>query len=102
MTWQELLHQKVQELGRRNVEAELGISRTTLSLVLNNKYKETKHIEALVMEAYGTLKVVCPVMGEISKKRCTRESKMPNTLSNPIRARIYRACRTCPNNKANK
>jgi hypothetical protein len=85
------------------VELDLNVSRATLSLVLSGKYPSpTDRIELIVLEVYGDAKVVCPVMGEISKKRCTRESQMPNTLSNPIRARIYRACRTCPNNKANK
>ena len=38
MEWFALLLKKVKELGRRQVELDTGMSKTTLSQVLNEKY----------------------------------------------------------------
>ncbi|MEE2025059.1 hypothetical protein [Alkalimonas mucilaginosa] len=102
MQWLELLNQKVDELGRRKVEAALGISKTTLSQVLNEKYPgNLENIAAKVTEAYSTERVSCPVLGDITVQRCATEQAKPFAATNPQRIRLWKACQTCPLNKAN-
>ena len=103
MQWLDLLRQKVTEQGRRKVEAELGISKTTLSQVLNNKYGASlSGIAAKVTETYSTERVECPVLGSITLQRCATEQVKPFAATNPQRIKLWKACQHCPLNKANK
>ncbi|WP_166838675.1 helix-turn-helix domain-containing protein [Rheinheimera pleomorphica] len=103
MQWLELLKKKCEELGRRKVEAELGISKTTLSQVLNEKYPgNLDNIASKVTEAYSSDKVLCPVLGSITVQRCATEQSKPFAATNPQRVKLWKACKTCPLNKANK
>ena len=103
MQWLELLRQKCEELGRRKVEAALGISKTTLSQVLNEKYPGSMdNIATKVCEVYSNDKVVCPVLGSITVQRCVTEQSKPFAATNPQRVKLWKACQTCPLNKANK
>ena len=64
MHWLELLNLKVAQFGRRQVEDETGMSKTTLSQVLNQKYPgNLENIEAKVLSAYTNISVMCPVLG---------------------------------------
>lgn len=103
MHWLDLLRQKCEALGRRKVEAELGISKTTLSQVLNEKYPgNLDNIASKVTEAYSSDKVLCPVLGSITVQRCATEQSKPFAATNPQRIKLWKACQTCPLNKANK
>ncbi|WP_299072797.1 hypothetical protein [uncultured Paraglaciecola sp.] len=100
MNWFELLTLKVNTLGRRIVESDTGMSKTTLSQVLNKKYAGSMaNIEANVLAAYANIKVTCPVLGSIPVKRCNIEKKKPFSAANPTRVRLYKTCKTCPHNK---
>lgn len=102
MDWFELLNTNVEKRGRREVEQALGLSKTTLSQVLNKKYPgNLENVKNKVLAAFGSLKVDCPVMGEIPLQRCLKEQIKPNTLSNPLRIRLYCECQICPNNRKN-
>ena len=95
MDWYELLANKVKELGRRQVELDTGMSKTTLSQVLNEKYPSISNIEKKVLAAYANLTVTCPVLGSIAVKRCLNEQIRPFSASNPQRVRLFRACQNC-------
>jgi len=97
MHWLELLNLKVAQQGRRMVEETTGISKTTLSQVLNQKYPgNLDNIEAKVLSAYTSISVVCPVLGEIAVRRCNAEQLKPFSFSNPQRVKLFRACMNCP------
>lgn len=101
MEWIDLLHGKVNQLGRRQVEADTSLSKTTLSLVLNNKYPgNLSNIEAKVRAAYTAATVTCPILDSIPIKRCHSEQGKPFTTSNPQRVKLFRACMNCPNKKS--
>ncbi|WP_102798757.1 helix-turn-helix transcriptional regulator [Bowmanella denitrificans] len=103
MQWLELLQSKAAELGRRQVEADLGVSKTTLSQVLNSKYPgNLENIQRLVLETYTHQMVQCPILEEISAKRCHSEQIRPFSASNPQRVALFRACQTCPNNRSKR
>lgn len=97
MNWYEMLVNAVEKHGRRQVEADTGLSKTTLSLVLNKKYPgNLGNIEQKVIAAYSASTVTCPVLGDIQIKRCMNEQQKPFSHSNPQRVRLFRACKTCP------
>lgn len=101
MTWLELLNSAVDRFGRREVEKRLGISKATLSQVLNQKYPGNMgNIETLVLEQFSVdlnTEMDCPVLGEISRDRCLREQVKPLIATNPTRVKLWQTCRTCPN-----
>ncbi|GAB5379000.1 MAG: hypothetical protein Alis3KO_00650 [Aliiglaciecola sp.] len=98
MKWLEILESQVQVLGRRQVEIDIAISKTTLSQVLNGKYPgNMENVEKKVLNAYTDIRVICPVLGEINSKRCQVEQIKPFNPSNPQRVQLYKACRNCPN-----
>lgn len=100
MDWLTLLNQKVSQLGRRKVEADTGMSKTTLSQVLNKKYAGSMvNIQAQVEAAYTSISVECPILGDIPVKRCNVERKKQFSAANPTRVKLYQACKTCPHNK---
>jgi hypothetical protein len=103
MHWLDLLKNKVELLGRRQVEADTSMSKTTLSLVLNDKYPgNLSNIESQVIIAYTNTTVACPVLGDIAVKRCNTEQIKGFSPSNPQRIKLYKACATCPHKKANQ
>jgi hypothetical protein len=100
MSWNEILVSKVIQLGRRKVEADTGISKTTLSQVLNKKYPgNLENIEAKVLATYTEITVQCPVIGVIPTRRCYAEQVRPFSSSNPQRVKLFRTCKSCPNNR---
>lgn len=84
------------------VADQLGVSPSLLSAVLAGSYEakggNTANIEARVRGALMGATVMCPVLDEIGRDRCRTEQTRPFSASNSTRARLRRACRTCPHN----
>ncbi|MFN3881903.1 MAG: hypothetical protein ACK4L8_10795 [Nitrincola lacisaponensis] len=98
--WVVALAAEVDSSNRAAVARRMGISRTSVSLVLANKYPSpsTHGIERKVTAMFSG--VSCPVMGEITAEQCQTERKKPFVASNTTRIRLYRACSSCPHNPA--
>lgn len=96
----ELLRNGVAANGSQiKVAKMLGYSAATVSQILGGKYQgELDKVLARVEEVFGTRTVVCPVLGEIRIGRCARERRTPFSTANPMRVRLYRACRDCEHN----
>ena len=91
-----LLKETINERGAARVAADLGYSRTTISMVLNGKYpSSTEKILKRVVETYGTAIVECPVLGPITIKKCSHHKRQPFAATNQLRSRLYRACMEC-------
>lgn len=102
MEWLTLLNEKANTSGRRQVEKDLGVSRTTLSQVLNHKYLgNMDNIKEKVLAAYTNAEVFCPVLGDIPVKRCLTEQIKPFSPANPQRIQLYKTCMSCPNRRQN-
>jgi hypothetical protein len=41
--------------------------------------------------------VMCPVLDEIGRDRCLSEQVKPFAATSSTRARLFHACKTCPN-----
>lgn len=95
--WLEALQEAVKRTSQRSVAAKLGVSTTMVSQALNGRYPSS--LRTLEQRVRGTLlaaTVDCPVLGEISTRRCADEQRRPFSTSNPTRVRLFVTCRSCP------
>lgn len=95
-----LLRQKVKESSQAEVANRLGYSKATVSLVLNEKYNGNLNSVSLkIKEVFGGLKVSCPVLGEIDLSECAENKRQPFSATNPLRVRLFKACKSCKETK---
>jgi len=99
--WIEILRRQIANRSTSTVARELGVSPTTISLVLSGKYgASTGKIERKVMRIYGNGDgITCPVLGRITPLRCVetweRAGKIGSKAGNPRTIRLYKACLKC-------
>lgn len=97
MNWLDMLRKAVEEneRGCAGVAEVLDVSRTTISLVLNDKYPaKTEKIEAKVMDAYA--RVECPHLAEtIGINACRGHALRTAPTNSPREMRHWRACQSC-------
>lgn len=83
--------------SQRACAARLGISASTVNLVLAGRYPaRTTRIEAKVREQLMDGTRECPVLGQIPLPRCLEEQTAPY-FPDPVQSALFKACRTCPN-----
>jgi transcriptional regulator with XRE-family HTH domain len=97
--WLHVLRAACAANTQRVVAERLRVSQSALNQVLQGKYKaKTAKIEARVRGEFMLESVECPVLGEISKRRCQDEQRRPFAATSHVRVAIYKACRHgCPN-----
>ncbi len=99
--WLEILRNQTEARGNATVARELGLSDSTISLALNNKYPAgTGRIEKKVISIYGSKTGVdCPALGKITPARCVtnweRAKKIGVRLGDPQKIRLYKECLKC-------
>lgn len=95
--WNSILSEQARVLGQEEVARRLGISKTVVSQLVNGKYPgDMARMQKLVEGAFMDRLVQCPILGAIALHQCDRHQGNKST-SNPIRLRLYRACRSgCP------
>ncbi|KPH80548.1 hypothetical protein [Bosea vaviloviae] len=82
------------------VAERVGYSGGVVSHMLARKYPGD--IEAVFIRIRGALlgeEVECPVLGAIAKNDCLDHQRKPFSAANPARARLFRACSSCPHNR---
>lgn len=74
MTWLQILEAECKRSSKAEVARQLGLSRTTVSLVLAGKYQAgTTHIERLVREKFGSREDWLPALrAEVERTNQTR------------------------------
>ncbi|MDA8085915.1 MAG: helix-turn-helix transcriptional regulator [Nitrospiraceae bacterium] len=103
MLWQELLKREAEDKGQAQVAKELGVNKSTISLVLSGKYPAgTEKIEERVMNIYGNNgQVSCPGRGneEISPSACAETRKRAKDIGlnagNLRSLKLYKTCLKC-------
>ena len=99
--WIEILKKEVDAKGPKQVAEELGISRSTVDLVLQGKYiADTKSVLERVKSIYGhNGKVLCSILGEIEPIMCAEKwnlaKKIGMMAGNPETLRLYKTCLKC-------
>lgn len=93
--WLTILKQSVEATSMTAVASKLEVSRTTISLVLADKYPaKTDKIAAKVLDAYA--RITCPHTGvEITHAECRALSTSAVPTSSPQAMRHWRACQSC-------
>ena len=85
------------------VARRLGYSDAVVSSVLKGNYRgDHAAVETAVRAQLQAAAVTCPVLGEIALARCLAEQSRPLQATSGLRVRLYRACRTCPNNRIDR
>lgn len=98
--WVLTLAEECDRTSQGRAADKLGVSSTMVNLALQNAY--TGRLDLLEERVRGELlhKVLaCPVLGEISTRRCLDEQARPFVSSNALRLRLSRACAVCPNRR---
>jgi hypothetical protein len=91
-----LLHKMVATYGQAAVARAIGYSTSAVNQTIHGKYKGNQdNLLRRVVEVYGTGTVMCPVMGEITIKRCAAERRKPFAATSPQRVRLHQACSRC-------
>jgi hypothetical protein len=99
--WIETLRKEVGTKGLGQVAWELGISRATVSLVLNGRYRANpERVMKRVISIYGDPQGVnCPVKGMITPYKCAenhgRAKAIGMKAGNPETLRLFKACLKC-------
>jgi hypothetical protein len=91
-----LLRKAVASEGQAAVARKLRYSPSAISQALKGTYGGSlDNMLQRVVETYGHGTVQCPVMGEISLRRCAEERRRPFGATSPQRVKLYVACRRC-------
>ncbi|MFM4963760.1 transcriptional regulator [Aeromonas bivalvium] len=102
-TWLEVLQAEVAASSLAVVADKLGISRTTISQVCNEKYPgDMARVQKLVEGNLMGHKVTCPILGEIPVHQClAHQRRSPSEVgSSPMDIKLWKACRSgCPNSQ---
>lgn len=96
--WVRVLAEECDKTSQRIVAQKLKNSTTVVSRVLGNTYPGShENIAAKVRGVFLAEEVECPVMGKLPRQRCIAEQAKPLSFQNPLRKRVYDACRNgCP------
>lgn len=96
--WRDLLTEAVKNTSRQAVADDLQVSRTTISLVMADKYPaKTDKIEERVLSIYG--RVQCPHLDyEITLAECRNFHQSDVPTSSPRVMKHWRACQGCQHN----
>jgi len=83
------------------VAKRLGVSRTLVSQVCNQKYPgDLVRVQKLVEGVYLARTVMCPILGEIRQDQCLAHQARQPGSSNPLYIQVYKACRSgCPHSQ---
>lgn len=92
--WIKALRMECQRTSQNKTARLIGTSSATINQVLKGTYAgRLDRIEARVMGTLMKQTHECPVLGEISRKRCQDHQARPFATTNPTRVALYMACR---------
>lgn len=82
----------------RAIAKRLGYSDAVVSHVLAAKYPgDMAKVLTKIRGALMGETVMCPILDEIGRDRCLSEQAKPFAATNSTRARLFHACKSCPN-----
>lgn len=86
--------------SQNQVAKKIGRSPAAISQVISNQYKGD--MMAVLSDARAFLndvKVLCPVLGNISKLDCKTNSNKDLSTASPLDVRLWKTCRNCKYNE---
>lgn len=99
--WLRMLTEAAEASSKADVARELGISRVSVSMILNGKYPgDTSRMAARVLAKFD--RVTCPYTGRsLTRGQCAEEAGRDIPTSSPAALRQWRACKKCKFNPKN-
>lgn len=85
--------------SQNKVAKELGVSATTVSQSISNKYQgDMARIEDRVRSVFLNGNVKCPALGAIGARVCLSHRDQAQELrsASPMKVRMFKACNACP------
>lgn len=99
--WIAALAAECDKTSQGQAAKRLGISSAAVNQVLANVYKgRLDRVETRVRGELMRETVACPVLGDISRRDCLDHQKRKFAATNPMRVRLFAACKSCPNKEA--
>ena len=95
--WITVLAETCDRSSQTAVARRLGYTNAVVSAALANGY--SGRLDRLEQKVRGELMretVICPVLGEISKRKCLDAQGRPYAATNVLRLELRRACPLCP------
>jgi hypothetical protein len=87
--------------GQAALARELDVSDAVFSGIRRGDYNgDTDKYLQMVEDRYSIDSVDCPVLGAIPRTKCAHNCTRPFSATNPVRVRLYRACKTCDRRKS--
>lgn len=98
--WTDDLQDAVDDYGQSEVARRLGCSPATVHQLRTGQYgaSTVAQWKARFRAEFGEGMVECPVLGEITREQCSMHRKRDFAATNPLRVRLFHACKTCKNN----
>ena len=96
--WVIVLAEVCDQQSQAAVARKLGVSGAMINQALRNTY--AGRLDRLELRVRGELMrecFDCPVLGEITQRRCMDEQSKPYAATNALRVELRRACPRCPN-----
>ncbi|MCB1520659.1 MAG: helix-turn-helix transcriptional regulator [Hyphomicrobiaceae bacterium] len=102
--WMLVLAEACDALTRAKVAQRLSYSPSVISQLLNGSYKgDLERAADVIRGALMAATVQCPICDEIPRDVCLdHQKKSVPPFASSMRARLYRACPTCPNFRGSK
>lgn len=98
--WVIVLEEECKRTSQKKTADLIGYSPAVVNTVLKGTYKgDLSKVEDAVRGALMHKTLQCPIIGELATNRCLEYQKRPFAATNPQRVKLYRACRSCPNNR---
>ena len=98
--WIAALRAECARTSQIDVARRLGVSNTMVNQVLKGTYKGNwTGIETRFKGEFQGQTVACPVLGDISTRKCLDWQAKPFATTNSLRMTMYTACRECPNRR---
>jgi hypothetical protein len=96
--WVAVLASMCDQESQKRAAKRTGYSATVINQVLANTYTgDLKAVQKAIEGAFLSVKLICPVLGEIPAQVCITKQRQPLRATNPMRVRLWHACRKCPN-----
>jgi len=96
--WVDALARACDGASQGKVAKRVGPSAAVINQVLGNSYKgRMDRVEKCVRGELMRATVICPVLGDLSTRRCLDAQHRPFAATNPLRVQLHQACKTCPN-----
>ena len=99
--WVWALADECDRSSQRLTAEKIGYTCGTVNQVLRGRRRSESlgNVEDAVRRNIMNAHVECPVLGEISLNRCLEAQARPFAATNPQRVQLWKACRTCHQNR---